>query len=78
MILRGFRRRKKTIYKDEFIPNTTKCKQGCIYYRSIGAAGGIRACHYFLDTNILRGRVPDEECEKFCNDKKQFLKKLFK
>lgn len=75
MILRGFRRRKKKIiHKNDFVPNTIRCKQGCIYYRLFGGTGGIRACHYCFDTGELRGSVPGEDCDKFCNDRKKLLK----
>lgn len=72
--MRGFRRKKKIIYKDAFVPNTNKCKQGCIYYRVFGGMGGVKACHYCFDTGKLRGSVAGEECDKFCNDRKKLLK----
>ena len=36
--------------------------RGCIYYRRF-ATGGLKACHYLLDTNQKRG-CPASNCDK--------------
>lgn len=45
--------------KREYEPPLCECK-GCYYWRSIG---GLNACHYALDANIIRG-IPPIECYK--------------
>lgn len=37
--------------------------EGCKYYRLLGDAAGLRACHYLLDTGEVRGCSADN-CTK--------------
>lgn len=60
------RKKKKAL----FVPDATLCNKGCIYWRSLNNAEANKACHYFLDTGLLRGCEPSN-CDKFNNDRKR-------
>ena len=53
-----------------------RCK-GCIHHRKLQHCNNTTlACHYCIDTGMLRGCDP-EECTHYCNDPEK-LKKLLR
>lgn len=67
---------RKSKAKDGFVPDTALCRQGCIYFRSLGGSklSGM-ACHYFLDTGKLR-RCEMTNCIKYDTEKKHRVKSV--